>query len=224
MTDDGPRIEITEDGPYRVSGMPPLVRIAEVETDYGEPIDWSSPEPLPTGGRYTLCRCGRSRTKPFCDDSHLEQPSFDGSEVADRAPRADRARTYPGDGVVMTDDRSICASAGFCANRATSVWEMIGATSDPEVRERLQRMISKCPSGALSQQPSADEAPVEPAYEPLIAVVRDGPLWVRGGISVRSADGETYEVRNRVTLCRCGQSSNKPYCDGSHDRTGFRDG
>ena len=40
-------------------------------------------------------------------------------------------------------------------------------------------------------------------------------------IAVTAPDGETYEVRNRVTLCRCGASMNKPFCDGSHKRTGF---
>ena len=42
-----------------------------------------------------------------------------------------------------------------------------------------------------------------------------GPLWVRGGIPVMSADGKPYAIRNRVTLCRCGKSGNKPFCDGS---------
>jgi CDGSH-type Zn-finger protein len=44
----------------------------------------------------------------------------------------------------------------------------------------------------------------------------NGPLWIRGGIPVAGADGREYEVRNRVTLCRCGRSNNKPLCDGSH--------
>jgi CDGSH-type Zn-finger protein len=48
-------------------------------------------------------------------------------------------------------------------------------------------------------------------------------LWVRGGIPVISADGFAYEVRNRVTLCRCGASANKPFCDGSHYKISFRD-
>ena len=37
-----------------------------------------------------------------------------------------------------------------------------------------------------------------------------------GGIPIHGADGQAYEVRNRVTLCRCGRSANKPYCDGAH--------
>ena len=63
---------------------------------------------------------------------------------------------------------------------------------------------------------------IEPDLEKSIVVIEypprgeHGPLWVRGGIPVVSADGEPYEVRNRVTLCRCGKSENKPFCDGSH--------
>jgi hypothetical protein len=63
---------------------------------------------------------------------------------------------------------------------------------------------------------------VEPEYEPSIAAIADGPLWVRGAIKVQAADGFAYEQRNRITLCRCGQSENKPFCDGSHKEAGFR--
>jgi CDGSH-type Zn-finger protein len=44
----------------------------------------------------------------------------------------------------------------------------------------------------------------------------DGPLWVSGGIPVARSDGQPFETRNRVTLCRCGLSGNKPLCDGTH--------
>ena len=224
MTDEGPRIRVTKDGPYQVYGTPPLARLAKIKTEYGEPVDWTSPEPLATGRRFALCRCGRSKTKPFCDDSHLEEPRFDGSEVADRGPRAARAQTFVGETMVLTDDLSLCALAGYCRTRSTSVWEMIEVSSDADVRERLVTMISNCPSGRLEQQPSIAEPAEEPAFEPMIGVTRNGPYWVRGGIPIESEDGQTYEVRNRVTLCRCGQSRNKPFCDGSHSDVGFRDG
>jgi CDGSH-type Zn-finger protein len=54
------------------------------------------------------------------------------------------------------------------------------------------------------------------------AQICSGPLWLRGGIAVISSDGYQYEVRNRVTLCRCGASQNKPFCDGTHAAIGFR--
>ena len=70
---------------------------------------------------------------------------------------------------------------------------------------------------------------LEPELAASIGLVQDpargvsGPLWVRGGIPVVAADGTAYEVRNRVALCRCGASGNKPFCDGSHASIKFRD-
>jgi len=221
-SDDDPRIRITTDGPYEVTGRVPLGRTAPIETEYGEPVDWEPFEPLPAGKRYKLCRCGRSSTKPFCDDSHLD--GFDGTEVADRALRASRIETFVGDGVVMTDDLSLCTHAGFCGDRLTRVWEMIEETSDPAIRERLKRMVSLCPSGRLDHAPAPGAPAEEPTFEPSVAIERNGPIWVRGGIPVVSDDGTTWEVRNRVTLCRCGRSRNKPFCDGTHQEVGFRDG
>ena len=51
----------------------------------------------------------------------------------------------------------------------------------------------------------------------------DGPLILNGEVEIRSADGETSYRGTKAALCRCGQSANKPFCDGSHTRTGWRD-
>ena len=223
MSDHGYRIRICQDGPYEVVGSPPLVRTAQIETEFGEPIGWEEPTPIDAPEEFDLCRCGRSSRKPFCDASH-ETTSFDGTEVADRRPRTERVRVLKGDGVVLSDDISLCTHAGHCADRFTDVWELIRRTSDPEVRARLQHMVDLCPSGRIAHAATTDAEPDEPEFEPSIAVIRDGPLWVRGSIPVESSDGTPYEVRNRVTLCRCGRSSNKPFCDGTHKVVGFRDG
>ena len=71
---------------------------------------------------------------------------------------------------------------------------------------------------------------IEPGFEESISTVQEpsigmsGPLWVKGGVEIESAKGEKYEKRNRVTLCRCGHSNNKPFCDGTHHLVEFRDG
>jgi CDGSH-type Zn-finger protein len=63
---------------------------------------------------------------------------------------------------------------------------------------------------------------IEPKFAKSIGLIEDpamgvsGPIWVRGGVPVESDDGKTYQVRNRVTLCRFGKSKNKPFCDSSH--------
>jgi len=86
-----------------------------------------------------------------------------------------------------------------------------------------------CPSGRLVAWDKATGKAVEPAFEPSIRLIEDpandcaGPIWLRGGVEVVGADGAGYEVRNRVTLCRCGASQNKPFCDGSHVGVHFKD-
>jgi CDGSH-type Zn-finger protein len=213
------RITIIEHGPYRVSGGVPLIQRAPAMSTYGEPLAWDPvgdrETPLTTEQEYDLCRCGHSSNKPFCDETH-RTVGFDGTLTADRQPSATRREVFEGDGLTMTDDRVLCAGAGFCGTRFTKVWQMIRRTDDPEVRKRLLEMVSNCPSGRLQVTLAGQSEPREPQFRPSIAAVPDGPLWVRGGIEVCSPDGFTYEVRNRVTLCRCGLSQNLPFCDESH--------
>ena len=104
------------------------------------------------GFRATLCRCGASKNKPYCDGSH--------------------------------------AGAGFAASGEVPVKE-----SAPLARR----------DGPVDIRPSAD-----------------GPLLVSGAIEVVTGTGKTVNRTASAVFCRCGQSGNKPYCDGSHARVGFR--
>lgn len=100
--------------------------------------------------RATLCRCGQSANKPFCDGSHA--------------------------GVFM-------------------------ATGEPAAKE--------------SQPLEARHGVVEVSPEP------NGPLKVAGNLEVVSGTGRTVNRVTKAFFCRCGQSQNKPYCDGSHKAAGF---
>jgi CDGSH-type Zn-finger protein len=221
---DERRIIVTKDGPYRVEGGVPLLRTAIVQTERGEPIAWDEGPEFETPGEvYELCRCGRSSTKPFCDKTHERIP-FDGTETADRGPIAERREAWEGEANhVLYDDLSLCTHAGFCRNVRTGVWEMVEEADDPEVRAEFSAMVQRCPSGRLSFAVMPDPEPVEPTFEPSVGVEPDASYWIRGGIPVVSDDETPYEVRNRQTLCRCGQSRNKPFCDGSHKQYGFDD-
>jgi CDGSH-type Zn-finger protein len=156
---------------------------------------------------------------------------FDGSEASSaRVPYANLAREFDGPERLLTDARPLCVHARFC-NPSGSVWRLVEETDREPVRRLIDGMVGKCPSGRLIAWHRRTAEAFEPEFEPSIAVVEDpahgysGPLWVRGGIQVESAaDGHVYEQRNRLTLCRCGQSRNKPFCDGTHAEVGFRDG
>jgi CDGSH-type Zn-finger protein len=218
VSTDPPTIEIQPNGPYVVKGGPPLRRKRPIVSEHGEPLTWSSDDPEPQAAVYALCRCGGSANKPFCDGTHA-RTGFDGTETAPTDSYDQRAKEFEGTGIVVGDDRGICEHAGFCGNRLTNVWKMVGDTTDSIVRAQVIAMVERCPSGALTFD--VDGRRVEPDLPVEIGLVDDGPLYVTGGIAVHRADGQPCETRNRVTLCRCGGSKNKPLCDGTHKAIGF---
>jgi CDGSH-type Zn-finger protein len=215
------RVTVRANGPYVVEGDVPLRRKSIVYSEWGEPLTWRTREPIPTDASYRLCRCGHSAHKPFCDGTHAHI-DFDGTETAPVEPSETRRLRFDGEKVSMTDDRVLCADAGFCGNRIEKVWQIIERTEDTQVRFQLMQMVERCPSGRLTYE--LEDGPLEPDLPKEIAPTKDGPYWVTGGIPVIMSDSRSLEVRNRIALCRCGQSKNKPLCDGTHAAIKFRDG
>lgn len=224
---DGPKITVVENGPYLVEGDVPLADQHVVTNEEGESIDWREGDAYPHGEKYALCRCGHSAKKPFCDATH-KRIGFDGRETASLEPYAHLAGRIEGPTMVLDDAESLCAFARFCDPHG-QVWNLVKKSDHPEAARLVAHEAGHCPGGRLVARDRATGEAIEPRFEPSIGLVQDtaketsGPIWVRGGIPIVSADGHAYEVRNRVALCRCGASANKPYCDGSHDSIGFRD-
>lgn len=223
------KITITKDGPYIVSGSTPLsLQTIGADAD-GESTEWIQGKPLPVAKEYALCRCGESKKKPFCDGSHAKI-GFDGTETASREPVLAQAEVLDGPAMQLADAEGLCAFARFCDPNG-KIWNQVGNTDDPKVRAGFIRQAGDCPSGRLIAIDKTTGKAVEPKLPQEIGIVEDpakecsGPLWVRGGIPLVGADGEAYEVRNRMTLCRCGRSENKPFCNGAHaSEPTFRDG
>jgi CDGSH-type Zn-finger protein len=215
------RVTVKKDGPYVVTGSVPLgTKIIGVDAA-GESVQWNDGDAHPSAETYALCRCGQSGNKPFCDGTHTKI-NFDGTETATREPFANQAKIFDGPTHQLKDVGALCASARFCDPNG-QVWNQISRTDQPKILAQFVRQVSNCPSGRLVAWDKVTGAAVEPQLPISIALVEDpqqqcsGPLWLRGGIAVIAADGFTYEVRNRVTLCRCGVSQNKPFCDGAHE-------
>ena len=214
-------IRILKNGPYVIPAGIPLVRKTIKRDETGFPSGWNDEERYPLQGPYSLCRCGQSKNKPFCDGSH-QTAGFDGTETDSRVPYLERAKIYHGPGLDLTDARVFCAAARFC-DRLEGAWKLLARSDEPGIREIIEEQVRNCPSGRLVLRDKQGNS-LEPEYEPGIVIVEDpnedleGPIWVQGGIPIQSADGSLYEVRNRAALCRCGQSRNKPFCDGSHCR------
>jgi len=214
------KIEITKDGPYVVSGGLPLSEQWIVTNAEGDSLDYREGKKHPASPQYALCRCGQSGNKPFCDGSH-QKVKFDGTETASREPYLKQSKTIAGPTLNLTDAESLCAFARFCDPKGR-IWNLVKQSDDPEARRLTEFEAAYCPSGRLVVWDKKTGKAIEPKFEPSLGLIEDtekkvsGPIWVKGGIPVISADGKAYEVRNRVTLCRCGLSNNKPFCDGSH--------
>lgn len=221
MSDSKPRIRIIANGPLRVTGTD-LCRIGIERNQWKRPSAYGEDRAVEHAEAYSLCRCGASSNKPFCDGSHRDV-DWDATETADRAPTATRRREWTGDGIAMTDDKSLCWHAGFCVREYGKAWDLVGTATGEKETTRVRDMIHACPSSRLQFHAPPGSEPVEPELAPRVALIDDGPLFVQGDISLESADGETYEPLNRMSLCRCGASANKPYCDGTHSSIDFKD-
>jgi CDGSH-type Zn-finger protein/uncharacterized Fe-S cluster protein YjdI len=87
----------------------------------------------------------------------------------------------------------------------------------------VRDVVTRCPSGALVLEPKDGTSPETAERENTITVSPHGPYYVRGELAIEGAPIDMPGVRFRAALCRCGASQNKPFCDGAHEKTGFRD-
>lgn len=222
------KVLITKNGPYLVSGNLPLAKeIAMVGKD-GEPEEWKKGKQYPKQENYALCRCGKSKNMPYCDGTHTKI-GFDGTETASRMEYLKQAEKLSGSKLDLTDAQDLCSAARFC-HLAGGTWNNVEKSSNPNAKEIAIKTACNCPSGRLVVWDKKTGKTIEPKFEPSIGIIEDpqakvsGPIWLKGGIELESADGTKYETRNRITICRCGKSNNKPFCDGSHTSAEFNDG
>lgn len=223
------KITIVEHGPYLVFGKPPIktqtILVNENDNSWeffeGRKDFTFEKEPTP------LCRCGHSKNKPYCDGSH-EKVEWDSTLTASHRALLESAEVQEGPNLILTDNERYCAFARFCDAKGRT-WNQVANSDDPHQRDLAIRTSGLCPAGRLKTWNKQTGEPYEIHFEPSIGLIEDEPLgnsggiWVRGGIPIIDPNGFIYEVRNRVTLCRCGESQNKPFCDGTHTAMKFHD-
>ncbi len=145
-------------------------------------------------------------------------------DVQEERKRPGVERVYRNNHIAVSWEPKLCIHAGYCFRGLPRVfkplerpWVDVNAASPDEIAATVLR----CPTGALHFE-RLDGEPQEQAPEVTTVQERpNGPLYVRGRLQIRRQDGSVRE-ETRVALCRCGQSANKPFCDGTHRRIGFR--
>ncbi len=203
-----PTIECKPNGPYLVKGL--------------EELRNSTGDRIPTKPVIALCRCGGSANKPFCDGTH-QTNGFSDARLSDGS--ADKLDVYRGRRITVYDNRAICAHAGRCTEGLAAVFKY-GSEPwiDPDgaAVEAIIEVIGRCPSGALSYSLEGMENRDQPR-EPSVTVSKDGPYAVVGGAELTGQAWGPGASTEHYTLCRCGGSKNKPFCDGTHWSIGFKD-
>lgn len=182
----------------------------------------SKGEDVQTNSTMTLCRCGGSQNKPFCDGTHMKI-GFSGKKDPNRVP--DRMDDYKGKDITIHDNRGVCSHRAHCTNYAPTVFQMgkePWVDPDAQGAEETARVIEMCPSGALSYTKEG-VLHKDWDHEPGILISKDGPYDVQGYVELEAPEGNKPESKEHYTLCRCGHSKNKPFCDGRHWRVRFKD-
>lgn len=213
------KIKVLKNGPYQVVGGAPLNQLKFVPNSRGFSLSYEKVKDYPEQDTYYLCRCGKTKNKPFCDGSHNE--GFDGTETAGHKQYEEMAELIEGKyDIDLLDAEELCVHARFC-NIKSGTWNLIQNGFNEETQEWVKQQCADCPSGRLTAITKEGKL-LEPDLAMEISILEDvaaevhGPIWVKGGISIEDEHGKIYPVRNRVTLCRCGKSRIKPFCDGVH--------
>lgn len=193
-------IQPANNGPLLVKGAQAIVRVAD-----GKRFE--------ANGSCTLCRCGGSRNKPFCDGTHASN-GFRSAPSDERQP--DRIDDYAGPDITIHDNRGLCAHAGVCTDNLPDVFR-IGQEPwiDPngDAAADVARVIQRCPSGALSY--TLNRRLYRDTGDPeSVSFAQNGPYLVCG--AQLAGVGQPQGFSDHCTLCRCGGSRNKPFCDGTH--------
>jgi CDGSH-type Zn-finger protein len=196
------------DGPYIVRNLRKLTN-SKGETLAVRPI-------------VALCRCGGSNIKPYCDGTHARN-GFNSAKDPARPP--DRLDRYDTVDITVLDNRGTCCHFGNCTDHLPSVFH---ATGEPFVNPQgasaddIVAIVRACPSGALGFVRDGVAYTGE-EREPEIYVAQNASYYVRGGIELEGEPMDQGASREHYALCRCGQSKNKPFCDGTHWWIKFQD-
>ena len=208
-----PKIVFIENGPIYLINNPNPSKVDNLENSKGEQLE--------TVSGVALCRCGASKNKPFCDGTHTSI----GFKSTNTSNQKGKTKSYQGEKITIHDNRKICCHAAECVEHLSQVfrknekpWIVPDAANPDEIIE----LIKKCPSGALSYTIDGEKH-TDYSQEPKITVSKNGPLLVQGGIEITGVEFEEGVSREHCTLCRCGASKNKPFCDGEHFTVNFQD-
>ena len=139
------------------------------------------------------------------------------------ADRDNLTKEYATAEIVVVWEPRLCYHSQNCVRSLPQVFDdgrRPWVDVDAATADEIEAAVALCPSGALrTRRVGAVGATDRPSPE--VRASANGPLLVSGGVRILDADGTVLYEGDRAALCRCGGSSNKPFCDGTHRKNGF---
>ncbi|MFV1885213.1 MAG: CDGSH iron-sulfur domain-containing protein [Balneola sp.] len=135
--------------------------------------------------------------------------------------------SYESDEIKVTWDKFKCIHAAECVHGLPGVFNI---DEDPwiqpgkEAADKVAEVIERCPSGALQYRRKDGNKEESVPEKNELTIIENGPLYLKGNITIQNREGEVFAKETRAAFCRCGMSSNKPYCDNSHIKADFKAG
>ena len=160
-----------------------------------------------------ICRCGKSKQQPFCDGVH-RMCGFKSDNILEE----EIIQRYEGKDINIVFNRSICAGAGTCVRNFPTIYKNASEdwiNPDGASIDEVKKSVKQCPSGALHYELAGEDEIVDyDGYK--VSVIKNGPLNVIGKVSLHVDKWATNATPQKYSLCRCGASENKPFCDYTH--------
>lgn len=195
-------VTVIPDGPLKISGASELRYCGQ---------------PLEADGDVYLCRCGDSSSAPFCDGTHRKV----GFQGASPQPPEAEVRVWEGQAIRTRFNTAACMHVFYC--KPLKELRAREERGDLQAAAEIARVVSTCPSGALTYELKQPGVPRPAAPQrPAVDIVEGGEVRLQAPFSINAAL-HAGQPDDRATLCRCGRSKNKPWCDGRHKgRKDFR--
>ncbi len=196
-----PIIHISKNGPFVISHLRKIIDADGIAHSINDQT-------------VAICRCGQTKGSPFCDGSH-GKIDFNDEKEEDRVPI--KFKDYIGNEITIHYNLGICAHVGYCTKGLPEVFDgnkRPWIQPDQSTVDQIIKIIKKCPSGALSYTLN-DIHYDHYSDKEKIKLSPNGPLEVSGSI-ILDNDDEALVAKEHYTLCRCGHSKNKPFCNGHH--------
>jgi uncharacterized Fe-S cluster protein YjdI len=146
------------------------------------------------------------------------------AEVKPSSTRDRLLKEYATDEIVVEWEPRLCYHSQNCVRSLPQVFDdsrRPWIKVDAATADEIESAVARCPSGALRTR-RVGVAPPRRETRPGIQASANGPQLVTGGVRLLDAEGNVLYEGEKAALCRCGQSGNKPFCDGTHEKVGFK--